>query len=133
MLHKSYGGIRHKVSIIFFYKPPLFGGFFMGNSGNLLTELFKIIMVQFSTVIKKYKQQGEKTGWTYIEVTAKIAVKLKPGNKKSFRVKGSLDNYMFESLALLPMGEGNFIMALNADIRKQIRKAAGANLKVKLE
>lgn len=90
-------------------------------------------MIQFTTVIKKFSDQGEKTGWTYIEIPAAIAQKLKPNNKKSFRVKGTLDNYGFESLALLPMGEGSFIMALNASIRKEIRKHRGASLKVMLE
>jgi hypothetical protein len=90
-------------------------------------------MIQFTTVIKKFGKQGEKTGWTYIEIPAAIAQKLKPGNKKSFRVKGSLDDREFEGLALLPMGDGKFILALNASIRKKIRKQKGASLKVKLE
>jgi hypothetical protein len=87
-------------------------------------------MIQFTTIIKKFNDQGEKTGWTYIEIAAAIAGKLKPNNKKSFRVKGSLDNYAFEGLALLPMGEGNFILALNASIRKKIGKCKGASLKI---
>lgn len=90
-------------------------------------------MIQFTTIIKKFSDQGEKTGWTYIEIPAAIAAKLKPNNKKSFRVKGSLDNYAFQGLALLPMGEGNFIMALNASIRKKIGKRKGASLKVLID
>lgn len=90
-------------------------------------------MIQFSTVIKKFGKQGEKTGWTYIEIPAKIAQKLKPNNKKSFRVKGWLDDFNFEGLALLPMGEGDFILALNSAIRKKIRKQKGASLTVTLE
>lgn len=90
-------------------------------------------MLQFKTIIKKFGDKGEKTGWTYIEIASEIANKLKPGNKKSFRVKGSLDNYTFEGLALIPMGEGNFIMALNASIRKKIRKQNGASLEIKME
>ncbi len=90
-------------------------------------------MVQFSTIIKKFKQQGEKTGWTYIEIPATIAEKLKPNNKRSFRVKGSLDDYSFEGLALIPMGEGNFILAFNASIRKKIRKQKGASLNIRIE
>ena len=90
-------------------------------------------MIQFSAVIKKFGNQGEKTGWTYIEIPAAIAEKLKPNNKKSFRVKGKLDNYSFESLALLPMREGCFIMALNAATRKKITKRKGAVLQVKME
>jgi hypothetical protein len=90
-------------------------------------------MVQYSTTILQFAQQGEKTGWTYIEVPADIADKLKPGNKKSFRVKGKLDSYPIKKIALLPMGGGRFIMALNATIRKGIAKRKGAMLKVQLE
>ena len=90
-------------------------------------------MVQFTTVIKKFGDKGEKTGWTYIEIPETIAWKLKPNNKKTFRVKGNLDNYAFEGLALLPMGDGGFILALNASIRKKIRKQKGASLKVNIE
>jgi Domain of unknown function (DUF1905)/Bacteriocin-protection, YdeI or OmpD-Associated len=90
-------------------------------------------MVQFKTTILQFAEQGEKTGWSYIRVSAAIAGKLKPGNKKSFRVKGLLDNYAFRSMALIPMGEGDFIMALNKAVRKAIRKGKGASLKVQLE
>lgn len=84
-------------------------------------------------MILKFGDQGEKTGWRYIEVPADIASQLKPGNRSSFRVKGMLDGYAFAGIALLPMGEGNFIMALKADIRKALHKREGAMLHVKLE
>ncbi|MES1220872.1 MAG: YdeI/OmpD-associated family protein [Bacteroidota bacterium] len=90
-------------------------------------------MIEFTTTILQFDQQGEKTGWTYIQVPADIAQKLKPGNKKSFRVKGKLDKYVIKKIALLPMGGGNFIMALNGEIRKGIRKGKGAMLNVQLE
>lgn len=90
-------------------------------------------MVKFSTTILKFGQQGEKTGWTYIAIPAKIAKQLLPNNKKSFRVKGKLDDYAIEKIALIPMGEGDFIMALNATIRKAIRKQKGDTLKVQIE
>ncbi len=90
-------------------------------------------MVSFNTVIQKFGQQGDKTGWTYIAVPAKIADKLKPGNKKSFRVKGKLDEHVFSGIALIPMGGGDFIMALNASVRKAIKKMKGAPLSVSLE
>src|SRR4051812_18122609 len=90
-------------------------------------------MVQFTTTILQFAEQGEKTGWTYIEISADIADKLKPGNKKSFRVKGKLDNYPIKKIALLPMGGGKFIMALNAAMRKSIGKRKGAMLKVQIE
>ena len=90
-------------------------------------------MVQYITTIHKFEKQGEKTGWTYIEVPADIAQKLKANNKKSFRVKGKLDNYKISGVSLLPMGGGVFIMAINAAIRKGIGKRHGAMLKVQLE
>jgi hypothetical protein len=54
-----------------------------------------------------------------------VAGKLMPGNKKSFRVKGKLDDQAIEKMALMPMGEGDFIMALKASIRKTLRKQKG--------
>ena len=90
-------------------------------------------MIHFTATIKKFGKQGEKTGWTYIEITDLLAEKLNPGNKKSFRVKGKLDELNYSMIALLPMGGGNFIMPLNAAIRKQIKKQKGATLKVIME
>src|SRR5258707_73526 len=89
--------------------------------------------VQFTTVIQRFARQGEKTGWSYIEISADIARKLCPGNKKGFRTKGKLDSYSFSGKSLLPMGSGNFIMPLNVAMRKAIGKRAGAMLKVEIE
>ena len=82
-------------------------------------------MVSFSTTILKFDKQGEKTGWTYIEIAAVIAEKLNPGVKKGYQVKGKLDNYPFRGFNLLPMGEGKFILALKADVRKKLGKKKG--------
>lgn len=90
-------------------------------------------MLQFNSILKQFEDQGEKTGWTYIEIPAAIAQQLKPGNKKSFRVKGKLDSYVIKSVALMPMGGGDFIMAVNATMRKGIGKRKGDKLKVQLE
>lgn len=92
-----------------------------------------VIMVQFTATMHRFEKQGEKTGWTYIEVPADIAQKLKPGNKKSFRVKGKLDHYKISGIALLPMGGGSFIMAINAAMRKGLGKKHGAMLEVIIE
>jgi hypothetical protein len=90
-------------------------------------------MVQFSATIKKFDKQGEKTGWTYIELPDDLAQSLKPGNKKSFRVKGKLDQYAIEKVALMPMGNGAFILPLNAAMRKGTGKGKGATLQVWLQ
>jgi hypothetical protein len=90
-------------------------------------------VVQFNTTIKKFDSQGEKTGWTYIEIPAAIAQQLNPNSKKGFRVKGRLDDCQFSMVALLPMGGGDFIMALNGAMRKKIKKQKGATVHVKME
>ncbi len=90
-------------------------------------------MISYKTTILKFDKQGEKTGWTYIEVPADIAQQIKPDTKKSFRVKGKLDNYVIKAVALLPMGTGNFIMPINGGMRKAIGKRHGAQLKVELD
>jgi hypothetical protein len=90
-------------------------------------------MVQVTATIKKFDKQGEKTGWTYIEIPSSIAKKLNPDSKKGFRVKGKLDEYEYSMIALLPMGGGDFIMPLNAAMRKGIKKQKDATVKVKMD
>ncbi|MFD2873535.1 YdeI/OmpD-associated family protein [Mucilaginibacter ximonensis] len=90
-------------------------------------------MIEFKTMMLQFGEMGEKTGWRYIEIPAHLAQQLKPGNKKSFRVKGFLDNYPISGFALMPMGDGAFIMPVKTEIRKAIHKEAGAMLTVKLE
>ena len=89
-------------------------------------------MVKFTATILQFEKQGEKTGWSYITIPADIAAKLKPV-KKSFRVKGKLDSFPIKQVALLPMGSGDFIMPINATMRKGTGKRKGAMLKVELE
>lgn len=90
-------------------------------------------MVSFRAKIEQFGEQGEKTGWTYIRVPAKMAQKLVPGNKRSFRVKGTLDHHKISQVALVPMGEGNFILAVNAGMRKYLKKHTGHQVNVIIE
>lgn len=90
-------------------------------------------MLKFETTILKFAKQGEKTGWTYIFISEKNAQKLKPNTKKSFRIKGYLDDYFIEGVALIPFGNGEFILPLNMAIRKGIKKIHGATVVVKIE
>lgn len=90
-------------------------------------------MVYYSTIILQFGEQGEKTGWTYIEIPADVAQEMKPGNKRSFRVKGKLDNLSIAGMALIPIGGGNFIMSLRKEICKALHKSRGAMLKAELE
>ena len=89
-------------------------------------------MAKFTTQIKQFGELGEKTGWTYIQVPTDIAQEIYPGNKKTFRVKGKLDQLSIKAVALMPMGDGSFIMPLNATMRKDIRKRKGEMIDVQI-
>ncbi|ETZ21019.1 YdeI/OmpD-associated family protein [Pedobacter sp. V48] len=90
-------------------------------------------MVTFKAEIERFAEMGEKTGWTYVFIPLAIANMIKPDCRKSYRVKGRLDHIEIEGIALVPMGEGNFIMALNAGVRKQLKKDLGGVLELVLE
>lgn len=90
-------------------------------------------MIGFKTTLLKFDKQGEKTGWTYILIPNKLAEKIKPASKKSFRVKGRIDELKIKSVSLLPMGGGDFIMPVNASMRKEIKKNKGATVTVEME
>jgi hypothetical protein len=89
-------------------------------------------MYTFTALLQRFDEKGEKTGWTYITVPISVSEGMKPGQKTSYRVKGMLDNYAIKQVALVPMGNGQFIIAVNATMRRGIRKEAGATLEVSL-
>lgn len=89
--------------------------------------------IAFSALLKQFAQQGEKTGWTYIGIPGKLAGKIQPGVKKSFRVKGSIDAHKIRQVSLLPMGDGSFIIPVNAEMRKATRKKKGDTVELVLE
>lgn len=101
---------------------------------NLRIECLTLLyMVRFTATIQQFDQHGEKTGWTYIEIPEDIAEKIKPGNRKTFRVKGKLDEHVINAVALMPMKGGGFIMPVNGAMRKATGKRRGAVLKVQME
>jgi len=84
-------------------------------------------------LVQRFGDMGEKTGWTYISITAEEAEQLYSGNKKSFRVKGELNGLSLKQQALFPMGDGVFIMALSASLRKQMGVRLGYTVEGYLE
>ncbi|MBC7743466.1 MAG: DUF1905 domain-containing protein [Flavobacterium sp.] len=90
-------------------------------------------MISFKVLIEKFKEKGEKSGWTYIFISSETADQLKPNCRISYRVKGFLDEMPVAGLAMVPMGEGDFILALKSDIRKKLVKKEGDLLHVQLE
>ncbi len=89
-------------------------------------------MIECKAVIFKFGPQGEKTGWFCITIPKDLAEKINPDVKKSFRIKGLIDDYKVEGKAILPMGNGDFILPLKADIRKAIRKSKGDAVTLKI-
>lgn len=88
--------------------------------------------VRFETVIQKFQQHGDKTGWTYFLIPREMAEKIKPGFRRSYRVKGRIDDHPISFVAMIPYGEGDFIIALNAGMRKAISKSKGQKIRVSL-
>lgn len=89
-------------------------------------------MITFTATLQKFDEHGDKTGWTYIIIPADVAEKLNPGNKKAFRVKGKLDSHAIAGVGLIPHGGGRYLLAVNAAMRKGIKKNKGAMVKVQL-
>jgi hypothetical protein len=90
-------------------------------------------MISFSATIEKFGMQGKKTGWIYIPVPAETALEIKPNNKKSFTVKGKIDELAINGIELTAMVEGFFIIAVNAAMRKQLNKSVKDSVYVQLE
>jgi hypothetical protein len=90
-------------------------------------------MQHFETILLKFEEQGEKTGWTYINIPVDVCNNLKPNNKKAFRIKGTIDGFGIKQIAVLPMGDGTFILSINATMRKAIKKNEGSKVSMQLE
>ncbi len=90
-------------------------------------------MIHYSATIHQFGEKGEKTGWHYLDIPEQIAYELKPNCKVSFRVKGKIDEVEINGIALVPMGEGDFILALKKDLLKKIGKRKGAVVTMSIE
>ncbi|GAB1463398.1 YdeI/OmpD-associated family protein [Pedobacter sp.] len=82
-------------------------------------------MVNFNAEIEQFNSNGEKTGWSYVFVPENVAQQIKPEERRGFRVRGYIDQLAISGKSLIPMGGGDFILALDAKIRKQLRKEVG--------
>ena len=90
-------------------------------------------MIHFTAIVKKFGEKGEKTGWTYFDINKKLAIEIKPDIKKSFRVKGNINNILLEKSSLYPMGDGNFIFAINSEFKRKLKITTGDLIKVEIE
>jgi len=90
-------------------------------------------VVQFNAEIERFESNGEKTGWSYVFIPEEIAQQIKPDDRRGFRVRGQIDNVTISGKSLMPMGGGDFILGLDAKLRKQLSKEAGALVMLSLE
>lgn len=89
--------------------------------------------VSFTALLRRFDDNGEKTRWTYITIPPDVSEALSPGQKTSFRVCGKLDEHAIRQVALIPMGDGTFILGVNAVMRRALGKAKGDTIQVSIE
>ena len=90
------------------------------------------IMVPFDAPILRFEKNGEKTGWTYIEIPPKVLKYMFRRNRKAFRVKGMLDMLKISRVSVLPTLNKTYIMPINATLRKALKKKEGDTIKAVL-
>ncbi|MBL7931779.1 MAG: DUF1905 domain-containing protein, partial [Bacteroidia bacterium] len=90
-------------------------------------------MPSFKSIIQKSASKDQQMGWTYVEIPDDVILKLKLKSRREFRIKGNIDDVKIERLAVYPVKNGGFIIALNADLRKKLGKREGAMISVKFE
>lgn len=67
------------------------------------------------------EKMGCNGGWTFIEIPEIPMPKTPFGMLK---VKGKIDDYEFSNFTLMPLGNGNLMLAVKTEIRKKIKKQA---------
>ena len=86
------------------------------------------IIVTKQVLLEKFPGKG---GWTFARIP-----EIPQDAKAPFgwvKVKGRIDNYSFQQVKLMPMGDGQLFFPVKAAIRKAIRKQAGDSVYIELE
>jgi len=89
-------------------------------------------MIEIKGILEKFEKQGEKSGWTFVRIPAVKAKAISPLNT-IYRVKGYLDEYPIKQIAVFPMGDGDFILPVNGQMRKAIKKLKGSGVILRLQ
>jgi len=80
--------------------------------------------------LKITKVPGDKGGWSCIILSKRHIAQLNPPGGRSFRVKGTLDNFPVKFKSLLPLGDGQFMLMINSEMRKGTGKKTGDILQI---
>jgi hypothetical protein len=82
--------------------------------------------------LHKFKSKLKKVGsWTVIVVP--IDAKKIFGTGGYVKIKGTVDDLSFKGMTLMPMGDGNHCLPVNAEFRKTIKKDAGDTVTIAFE
>lgn len=84
-------------------------------------------LVNNDYLLQKYPGKG---GWTYAAIHE--ILQDKHSHFGWVKVKGNIDDYHFKNYRLMPMGNGQLFLPVNAAVRKLIGKKAGDWVKVVL-
>lgn len=99
---------------------------------KVTSKIIKPASLRFRATIQQFGAMGEKTGWRYIYISSEQSELLQPGCRKSYRVTGCIDAVEIKQIALLPMGDGGFILALKQDLRRALKKSTGDQVLVEI-
>lgn len=89
-------------------------------------------MVYLKVEIERFESNGEKTGWSYVFLPQEIADQIKANSRRGFRVRGFIDELAVNGLSVTPVKDDGFIIPLNKNIRKALRKEVGAVVELRL-
>lgn len=84
-------------------------------------------LVNKTYTIEKYPGKG---GWCYVVIKEIPASKKRKGGL--VRVTGAIDDFVIEKYNLMPMKNGFLFLPIRAEIRKQIKKKEGDNVRIVL-
>lgn len=84
-------------------------------------------LIKGTFLLEKFPGKG---GWTYARLP-----EIEPDKNSPFgwrRVRGTIDSHEISAYHLMPMGNGELFLPVNAQIRKKIKKEAGDTIEVEL-